>query len=162
MRGVVILTERPSELHRDDEGRLHNESGPAVRYPDGWSIYAIHAVRVPQRVVEEPETITVEQIRGERNAEVRRVMIERFGADRYLLASDAKLVQEDECGKLWRVDLEEDEPLVMVCCMNSTAEPDGSFREYHLRVPPTTKTAREGIAWTFDVPEELYEPAVQT
>lgn len=96
------------------------------------------------------------------NAEVRRVMIERYGTDRYLLESDAKLIDEDATGKLWRVELEDDEPLVMVGCINSTAEPDGSFREYYLRVPPTTKTAREGIAWTFDIPEDEYVPAIQT
>lgn len=92
----------------------------------------------------------------------RRVMIERFGADRYLQVSDAKLLNEDDYGKLWRVEIEDDEPLVMVEVLNSTPEPDGSVRTYHLRVPPETRTARAGVAWTFNVPEELYVPAVET
>jgi hypothetical protein len=44
---AVILQDRPCELHLDDEGHLHNDSGMAIKYRDGWGIYAIHGVRVP-------------------------------------------------------------------------------------------------------------------
>jgi hypothetical protein len=162
MRGVVIITERPSQLHRDDEGRLHNETGPAVLYPDGWGVWAIHGVRVTQQIVECPEELTVEQIREEQNQEVRRVMMDRFGAARYLRESNARLLDEDKCGKLWLVEVENDEPLVMVEVLNSTPELDGTAKTYWLRVPPGIQTAKAGIAWTFDVSEELYEPLVQT
>jgi hypothetical protein len=30
--GVVFMTERPSMIHRDDLGRLHNPTGPAIEY----------------------------------------------------------------------------------------------------------------------------------
>jgi hypothetical protein len=33
--------------------------------------------------------------------------------------------------------------------VNSTPEQDGTYRRYLLRVPPTTRTAREAVAWTF-------------
>jgi hypothetical protein len=161
-RGAVILTERPRVLGRDDEGRLHSDDGPAVAYPDGFSIWASHGVRVPRQVVEAPETLTVAQIVGEENAEVRRVMMERFGHERYLRESDAKLVQQDNFGKLWRVEFANDEPLVMVECLNSTPEPDGSVKTYFLRVPPSETTARGALAWTFDVASESYELEVQT
>ena len=39
---VCVLTERPSSLSFDDEGRLHCSDGPAVCYPDGWALYAWH------------------------------------------------------------------------------------------------------------------------
>ena len=42
------------------------------------------------------------------------------------------------------------------------AEPDGTFRRYWLRVPPNTRTAREGVAWTFGLTAEEYRPLVQT
>lgn len=45
---------------------------------------------------------------------------------------------------------------------DSTPEPDGTSRTYWLRVPPTTRTAREGVSWTFGVTEADYEPLVQT
>jgi hypothetical protein len=162
MRGVVILTERPSELHRDEQGGLHSESGPAVLYRDGWGVWAIHGVRVSEQIVMRPESLTGGQIRDEPNAEVRRVMVERFGHERFIRESGARLVQEDDVGKLWRTEIDDDEPVVVVEVLNSTPEPDGSVRSYMLRVPPATRTAREGVAWTFDVPEDVYEPVVQT
>lgn len=52
MRDAVILTDRPDTLHRDPQGRLHCTTGPALRYRDGWSIYAIHGERVPADLIE--------------------------------------------------------------------------------------------------------------
>ena len=46
-RDVAVLTERPIALHRDAAGRLHNPSGLAIEYSDGWGVYALHGVRVP-------------------------------------------------------------------------------------------------------------------
>jgi hypothetical protein len=63
---------------------------------------------------------------------------------------------------LWRLPMERDEDLVMVEVVNSTAEPDGTFRVYWLRVPPWVRTARQGVAWTFDLTEETYRPLVET
>ena len=47
MRDAAVLTDRPDTLLRDTQGRLHCTTGPALRYRDGWSIYAIHGERVP-------------------------------------------------------------------------------------------------------------------
>lgn len=54
MRDAVILTDRPETLHRDPQGRLHCTTGPALRYRDGWSIYAIHGERVPDHIETTP------------------------------------------------------------------------------------------------------------
>ena len=160
--GAVILTERPTVLCRDDRGRLHSPDGPAILYPDGWGIWAWHGVRLPRHVIEQPATITVKEIEAEGNAEIRRVMVERYGQARYLLDSGAKLIHSDEFGTLYRKEQEGDEPLVMVKVVNATREPDGSFKDYWLRVDPRVRTAREAVAWTFDVPAKDYAPAVQT
>jgi hypothetical protein len=104
----------------------------------------------------------VDQIQAETNAEVRRVMLEHFGYDRYLRECKAAKVHSDECGVLWRVSMAGDEPLVMVEVVNSTPEPDGTRRTYFLRVPPNTTTARAGVAWTFGLAEEEYAPLAQT
>ena len=52
--------------------------------------------------------------------------------------------------------------VVMVEVVNSTPEPDGTSRTYWLRVPPATRTAKEGVAWTFGLTAETYEPERQT
>jgi hypothetical protein len=50
----------------------------------------------------------------------------------------------------------------MVEVVNSTPEPDGTSRTYWLRVPPQTRTARAGVAWTFGVDAAAYRPQRQT
>jgi hypothetical protein len=159
---VAILTERPTALHRDNIGRLHHGDGPALSYPDGWALYAWRGMPIPPSVADELPSLTVQRIQDEPNAEVRRVMLEFFGFDRYLRECQAKEVSRDEYGVLWRVNLPDDEPLVMVEVVNSTPEPDGTSRTYFLRVPPRTRTPREGVAWTFGLTEEEYAPHVQT
>lgn len=159
---TVIMTERPVVLVRDDRYRLHCETGPAISYSDGWGIWAWHGVRVPQQVIEAPQTLSANEITIERNSEIRRVMIERFGQERYIRESGAKLIHRDDWGSLWRAELNGDEDLVMVQVTNSTPEPDGTFKDYWLRVPPAMRRAHEAVAWTFEQKEDDYSPVVQT
>jgi hypothetical protein len=159
---VAVLSERSVEIHRDNLGRLHRGDGPALSYPDGYALHSWRGMPIPPEVAAELPTLTIDRIQAETNAEVRRVMLEHFGFDRYLRESGAVKQQSDQYGILWRVDIPGDEPLVMVEVINSTAEPDGSFRTYFLRVPPQTQTARSGVAWTFALTEEEYSPLQQT
>ncbi|MFC7531898.1 DUF6745 domain-containing protein [Actinoplanes sp. GCM10030250] len=159
---VAVLTERPAGLERDNVGRLHRGEGAAMEFPDGYGLWAWRGMPIPTDLVTELPTLTVERIRGEQNAEIRRVMLEHFGYERYLHEAGARQLGSDETGVLWWLDLPGDEPLVMVEVVNSTPEPDGTSRVYWLRVPPRTRTAREGVAWTFGLTEEEYRPLVQT
>jgi hypothetical protein len=169
-RSICWVSERHHILSRDERGRLHCDIGPAVEYPDGWAIYASHGVRVPRYVIEHPKQIDIARIETETNAEVRRVMIERYrqgeeinGGAAYIRDCGATLLDHDErYGTLWRRDLPNDEPIVMIEVVNSTPEPDGRFKRYWLRVPPGMTTAREAVAWTFDMPTEEYAPVKET
>jgi hypothetical protein len=89
-------------------------------------------------------------------------MIERYGQAKYLGESGAAQIHSDEFGVLYQKPIADDEPLVMVKVVNSTPEPDGTFKDYFLRVPPTVKTAREAVAWTFEKEADAYAPAAQT
>ncbi|MFB7334879.1 DUF6745 domain-containing protein [Streptomyces adustus] len=159
---VVVVCERPVALHRDEAGRLDRGDGPALAFPDGFALHAWRGMPVPAAFLQELRTLTPERIRAEENAELRRVMLEYYGYDRYLSDSGARPVHSDETGTLWRVELEGDEPVVMVEVVNSTPEPDGTHRTYWLRVPPTTREAREGVAWTFGLEAEAYAPLRET
>jgi hypothetical protein len=159
---LCFMTGRPVEVHRDNRGRLHNESGMAIRYADGWGFYAWQGILVPEYVILLPEPITTEMINAEPNAEVRRVLIERFGLDNYLKEGTVLKVHQDVCGTLYRMNLRGDEPILVVRVVNSTPEPDGSYNEYFLRVPPNILRARQAVAWTFGLTEEEYEPLAET
>ncbi|MGD8487290.1 MAG: hypothetical protein PVG27_07605 [Chloroflexota bacterium] len=166
LEGLAICCERPLVLRLDEEGRPHSTDGPAIAYGDGFEVWADHGVSIPSWLVTEPGRLSVEAIDAERNAEVRRIMIERFGAERLVREGDATLVSEDETGRLWRRSLKDrqfgEEDITMVEVRNSTPEPDGSFRTYFLRVPNLTFTARDGVAWTFGLSEREYAPAKET
>lgn len=168
-----VACDRPLyNVGRDDQNRPHCETGPQLQWRDGYKRWYISGVRVNEQIVMRPETLTPEQIDAEQNAEVKRVMLQRYGWGKYMEQSNAKLLHKDEFGELYRKDLGGDEePLVMVKVINSTPEPDGTFKPYMLRVRPDCTTAREAVASTwiwadtgepiFKRPED-YAPAIET
>ncbi len=174
-----IVSDRPSDIHiqtRNGRGYLHNERGPAKRYRDGWAIYAVHGRRVPPAVIEAPHTMTAAQIVAERNVEVRRIMLDRFTAGRFVLELGAKVVDRHELhGTLYRAELEGDEPVCVLQVVNASPEPIGYeagpsdlvrggrvWKTYFLRVPPSCTSALEARAWTFDLDPGNFAPQVET
>ena len=73
-------------------GVRHREDGPAIERVDGRNFWYVNDVEVTEQIVMWPETITLEQISEEKNAEVRSIMIERFGWLRYIQDSKANLL----------------------------------------------------------------------
>ena len=169
-KNICWISERHIILNRDERGRLHSMNAPAVVYPDGWKIYAVHGVRIPEKIIMSPDQITISEIENESNAEIRRIMIDQYDIKykgKYLLDSGAKIIDKDkdQFGKpliLYKKEINDDEPIVMIKMINSTPEPDNSFKEYFLRVPPDIKKAKEAIAWTFNVESENYNPIIET
>jgi hypothetical protein len=128
-----IVCDFPTVVGRDAQNRPHSDTGPHLAWRDGWKLYAVHGVRVPADIIEDPTSITVARIDAEQNAEVRRVMLERFGAARFMRESGAKAIHQDRFGVLYRRELAGDEPIVMVRLLNTTPEPDGMLDEVQAR-----------------------------
>jgi hypothetical protein len=145
------------------EGRLHNTTGPAVQYPDGWGWYAVHGVPVPRELITDPETNTTQVIEGETNAELRRIRIELYGFERYLRDARVECVQQDDFGKLYKRQVSDDEPaLAFVKVVNSTPEPDGSYKTYVLPCRSSIMTAHEAVAQSFGLDIAEYNPSFQS
>jgi len=147
-----LVSDRPEILETDERHRPHSDVGPSHRWRDGWSLYHIHGVRVPAHVVLAPQTITVIEIEAEKNSEVRRVMIDRYGPARFVKDSGAQVVHSLPAdfamvglrdAKLLRKEVPNDEAIVYVDLLNSTPEPDGTTKRYMLRVDPN---AYDGLA----------------
>lgn len=119
-------------------------------------------VAISRQIAFEPWTLDPAEVMEERNAEIRRVMIERYGYDRLLDRLQAQVLDRDaDRGgerRLLRVEVPGDEPLVCV----SVVCPSTGHR-FVLRVPPTMRSCRQAIAWTagFNDPS-LYRPAIET
>jgi hypothetical protein len=119
-------------------------------------------VPIDARIAFRPETLTHEEVMAERNAERRRVMLERYGLDRFMADARADILDEDrDAGgerRLLRLQLDGDEDLVCV-----TVVCPSTARQFVLRVPPHMRTCRQAVAWTagYDDPG-LYNPAIET
>jgi hypothetical protein len=157
-RGWCILTDRPTELHRDPQNRLHHETGPAVAYADGWAVHAWHGTRVPADLI--AGKWTTADILKHPNAEVRRCAIEHMGWDRFI--TDAGLHQVgrpvpdpgNPGYELTLYDVPEqiyDEPVRVLLCANATVERDGTRRRFGLTVPADIQDPLHAAAWTFDL-----------
>jgi hypothetical protein len=150
-----MVCERPKMINRDAEGRLHSEASKAIEYPDGWGLYAWHGIIVKEHIVMRPDMITISEIEAEKNQEIKRVIIERYGIGRYLVDSNATKLDVSEYGTLYEKDLNWFK-LRMVHVKNSTPLPDGTKKDYFLSVEPDCKTALEAVASTFELTDTFY------
>jgi hypothetical protein len=162
-KDFAVLTERPTALTRDALNRLHNETGPAIAYPDGFAVHAWHGTRVPADLIE--TGWNTDRILREPNAEIRRCAIERLGWDRFI--ADAKLAQVgDSCPdpgnpghELALYDVPAaiyDEPVRVLLCTNGTVERDGTRRRFGLTVPVSIGDPLAAAAWTFGMDADGY------
>lgn len=148
--GFLMVCERPLKIHHAQlspaRHGLHCTGGPAVLWGDGWGIYAFNGRRMPAWVIENPESISVKSIEEERNTEVRRAMLERYGWSRFISDCGANVI---DCApadhpiaglrgaRLLSKHLSgEREPIVFLEMVNSTPQPDGSFARYLERIDP--------------------------
>jgi len=136
-QSLLKVVKRAIWLKCDARGRRHCQDGHAFISKDRRPEYFWHDVRVPAFVILRPDSITLSQINNERNAEVRRVMIFRYGLERYLKDVGGEQIDHDpRFGTLWRI-LIDNRPVFMLEVINSTPEDDGSFKHYFLSVAPT-------------------------
>ena len=158
---VAILTERPTAIHRDPQGRLHADGGPALTWADGYAQHWWHGTAVP----EDFWTWDLSRVLAERNAEARRCGIERHGwdavTDRLTLVDEA-----DDPGnpgqRLELYDLGADladlypEPARILLCTNGTVERDGTRRRFGLPVPAAHTDPVAAAADLYGWPVEAY------
>lgn len=163
---VVIMTDRAAELHRDAQGGLHHETGPAMRYRDGFAIYSWHGQRVPADLI--TEGWSTERILKEENTEIRRCAIERMGWDQFIDGAGLQQVGTacDDPGNpgqtLALYDIPEqiyDSPMRVLLCTNGTVERTGERRRFGLTVPQSCRTPLEAAAWTYGLTADVYATA---
>jgi hypothetical protein len=156
------LSDLPAFLSTDASGRLHCGTEAALRYADGFRIFAWKGIVIPEWVVSKPELVTVRSIDRQPNPWVRRCMIELITPEKYIAMGGATCVSRDSTGKLWRRQWwgPGDDAWAAVEVINGTAEPDGTFKRYFLQVPANVRTAREAVAWTYGLTESLYADLV--
>ena len=94
--GLVIICRRPHKVVRDQRNNLHNPTGPAVSWLDGYKNYFWHGISIEPWIVEEPQKITAELVLKESNAETRRAMVEKMGLDKFMHQANPIILDTDK------------------------------------------------------------------
>jgi hypothetical protein len=157
-RDLAIICNRPVHMKFDERQRPHALDDYCIKFRDNWGVAAIHGITVKPEFVLHPELLTAKDIESESNAEVSRVLMDKFGFERFIKESGAKLIDSgrDEYElpiALYRKEIQNDEAVCMVELTNTTAEPPdtehpkGYHKRYMLRVPPDMEKAIEARNW---------------
>jgi len=164
LQGCSRLTALPADLRV--QGRIEIAGSGITGLPFELSadqVLSWRGVAIPPKVAFQPESFGKAEFLGYPNAEVRRVLMERLGAERLVTLLQPKVRDEDrDAGgqrRLLEISLEstEDAFVYLECRCPSTQ------RTYLLRAPPTTSTCREAAAWIagFENPDD-YQPQLET
>jgi hypothetical protein len=171
---IAVFQDRPSQIHLTD-GVLHKDGGPAVEYRDGFAVYALHGIRVPDWLAVTPaEQIDPKRLLELTNQEIQREFVRKVGIERIATTLCAK----DEAGNVMPVDSEdidvmsngqnvrvhyelwilevgenEEDKLPYLYMQNpSVAE------VWHLEgVDPACHTVREALAWRNGLTEDMID-----
>jgi hypothetical protein len=103
--------------------------------------------------IKESLPITSLEVLGMTNAEYQQEALASMGYEKFLEEiPDSEIVHEDKHGTLIQAS-----GIVFLSLQDSSTE-----RRYLLRVPPEMIRVRQAIAWTFNLAEDQYNPAIET
>ena len=152
-QGICFICDRPIKLSFNQENRLHGDGEPAIEHADGYKVYANSGVLLPEKYGTIPTSKwNSEWLLSERNAELRRVLVQGVGYNRiceelgaveldswkeYSLLEIKNYIEVDEWGS---EDDKEPMHLLKMICPSTGHIP-------FLRDPPNIDTAKESIRW---------------
>ncbi len=159
--GAAVITDRPRTLKRDDQNRLHCETGPAIEYRDGFAVHAWHGTRIPAEWIDDKAHLTAKIALTWPNIEQRRVAVEIVGWARILRELKARVIDADgdpQIGTLVEVKLPDLSRPARFCRVTC-----GTGREFAVGVPPEIDTALAAQAWMQGVPlADFIKPEIRT
>ncbi|MET0135521.1 MAG: DUF6745 domain-containing protein [Kibdelosporangium sp.] len=171
MLDAVVLSERPNIVSLDQQGRLHNATGPAVGFRDGWGEYYWHGRSVPADLIESDWTL--EQIIRERNSEHRRCAVERAaeveGWPALIARAGWKQIGDTvpdpgnpgQTLSLYEVRNIYQIVVNLLLMTNGTTERDGSRRVYAETVPSYITDPVAAAAWQIGLSADQYARTVR-
>jgi len=84
---VMIVTQKPTEIHFNENGELHAEGKPAIKYAGlgNFEVYSLNGTRVPKWLaLANDGDLNIDQFTSIENAEVRTEFVRKFGVERML------------------------------------------------------------------------------
>lgn len=100
-----VISNKPSSILISN-GQLHSNGSPAIEYNDGFRVWSLNGVRVPQYLAETPtEKLDLEFFKKEPNADVKAEFIKKYGVQR-MLSLGKKMDDAHRSKNQWYVDSE--------------------------------------------------------
>ncbi len=141
--GICFMQHRPQEIHLHNK-LLHKEGEPAILYRDGFSVWALNGVRVPQWLSEtRTEDINPRKLLTIKNAQVRAEFVKKVGIERVCYGLKAKCVDKQGNYELLMLDLQDGKQRPFLKMLNPSV-PD----LWHIEgVHPDCVDVAEALKW---------------
>ncbi|MBF0515940.1 MAG: hypothetical protein HQK97_02315 [Nitrospirae bacterium] len=140
----AVIVIQPQVTQLTDDGKLHCDGGPAMQWADGHKTYALHNVHVPEHIALTPHyELNPMLIVTEKNAEIRREIVRKIGAERMVSYFGAVVIDKYEDYELIELTIKE---IAITARYLKTKNP--SIGTWHIEgVPPDIKTCLEALQW---------------
>lgn len=103
---VCIISDRPEEIHWNDQKVLHNANGPSVRFRDGWELYMLNGVKMTKEDVMTPANqLNAQEILKRQNVDQRRELIRKVGIESMLNELKTKVIDTFQNYQLLTIEL---------------------------------------------------------
>jgi hypothetical protein len=161
----VLVCRLPTKVSKDEQGRLHCITGPAVQWRDGLDQYFLYGVDFGQNLhnhMSKPDlwknvvskNLSFKEILEISNIEQRYAALKLYGAEKLLQEAGAQRIDKSERGnELYKI-----ENLIRGRTLKLLKYKDHSTdRIYVSFVPYQYEKADEAMAWKFQLSEEEYK-----
>lgn len=160
--GLAFVSQRPTVVRRDDNARLHCETGAAIEYADGYGLCAWRGTRIPTEWIADKKSLSAKTAITWANLEQRRIACSDIvGWAKILKELDARTIDEDGdplIGTLVEVTLPDLAVPARFCRVTC-----GTGREFAVGVPREVNTALAAQAWMQNKPlKEFTRPEIRT
>lgn len=92
---IVFVCEKPCEIHLNSRNQLHKEGGMALKYSDGWGLWMLNGVQVPQWLAKtRAEEIDPKRIYEIQNAQQRAEFVRKVGRERITKKTVEKVLDD--------------------------------------------------------------------
>lgn len=140
----AFISRRPKHIKRNTRGQLHNDSGAALEWRDGWKQYYLNGIRVSEEIGSPaPEDLDPTLILKAKNVEVRREIVRKIGIERVIQKLGGEAIDSWNGYELIMLDIPDMQIMPLYLKMKNP-----SIGTYHVEgVPPGISTCKEALSW---------------
>ena len=153
--GIAFVSETPEIIHWENK-RLHNITGAAVSYKDGYSLYSIHGIRFEKELWEKvtKKTISPKELMSITNIEQRMAALKVVGIEYIFEETNVELLDRVKGYYLYKLEGVFSQPAYYLKYKDPSTE-----RVYLSGIDPKIgkeKDAIKALRWKFSLGEDEY------